>query len=236
MAVLEAHGGTEGRRPGRHARSARSCGSCPRTWLARSRRCAAVSARRTDPDPPHARDHRARSSGPARTVAGSGSATARPAPRARPPGRPVGGRRPSRPLVRAGLVARRRRPAGLPHRPGHLGRGARRPFTPPADLDPFRALEEQLSQGWQYQVEVVIDAPLDEVRRWVPRSLGHAWSRSTTTDPAHRQHREPDWYATEIAESLRRTGSSAARSCARPSGTSGSGCWTRWRRTSPRPG
>ena len=47
------------------------------------------------------------------------------------------------------------------------------PFTPPADLEPLRALEEQLSQGWPYPVEVEIDAPLEEVRRWLPRSLGH---------------------------------------------------------------
>src|SRR3954468_806849 len=33
------------------------------------------------------------------------------------------------------------------------------PFIPPEALDPFRALEEQMSQGWPYQVDVEIDAP-----------------------------------------------------------------------------
>jgi predicted DNA-binding transcriptional regulator YafY len=32
-------------------------------------------------------------------------------------------------------------------------------FTPPADLDPVRTLEEHLSEGWKYRVEVIIDAP-----------------------------------------------------------------------------
>ena len=40
------------------------------------------------------------------------------------------------------------------------------PFTPPPGLDPFGALEEQMSQGWPHAVEVEIDAPLEEVRRW----------------------------------------------------------------------
>ncbi len=65
------------------------------------------------------------------------------------------------------------------------------PFTPPADLEPFRALEEQLSQGWQYPVEVEIDAPLEEVRRWLPRSLGRTEAIDERADPADRHHGEP---------------------------------------------
>jgi len=74
------------------------------------------------------------------------------------------------------------------------------PFTPPEGLDPFRALEEQMSQGWPHAVEVEIDAPLAEVRRWLPRSIGATeaiddeHTRLTgTTENLH-------WYATEIAE------------------------------------
>jgi len=74
------------------------------------------------------------------------------------------------------------------------------PFTPPADLDPFRALEEQMSQGWPHQVEVEIDAPLEEVRHWLRRSLGHTEAidehRSRLTGTTENLH----WYATEIAE------------------------------------
>ncbi len=74
------------------------------------------------------------------------------------------------------------------------------PFTPPADLEPLRALEEQLSQGWPHLVEVEIDAPLDDVRRWLPRSLGRAEAiddeRTRLTGSTENLH----WYATEIAE------------------------------------
>jgi predicted DNA-binding transcriptional regulator YafY len=43
---------------------------------------------------------------------------------------------------------------------------------PPSGLDAMEALEEHLSAGWRYPVSVVIDAPVGEVRAWLPRSLG----------------------------------------------------------------
>ncbi len=46
------------------------------------------------------------------------------------------------------------------------------PFEPPADLDPVTMLEEQLSQGWKHEIEVVIDAPIERVRHWIPRTIG----------------------------------------------------------------
>lgn len=45
-------------------------------------------------------------------------------------------------------------------------------FVPPEGLDPVRMLEEQLSQGWTHEIEVVIDAPPADAQRWVPRSIG----------------------------------------------------------------
>lgn len=72
-------------------------------------------------------------------------------------------------------------------------------FDPPENLDALRVLEELLSQGWAYEVEVLIDAPADEVARWLPRSLGrlepHGADRTrllATTD-------DPDWYARRLA-------------------------------------
>lgn len=83
-------------------------------------------------------------------------------------------------------------------------------FEPPPDLDAVRMLEEHLSQGWRYAVEVEIDAPVDDVRRWVPRTLGRLepWGDGgcrlvATTD-------EPDWYAaqlTALRSSFRMVGS-----------------------------
>ena len=46
------------------------------------------------------------------------------------------------------------------------------PFSPPAGLDPVAVLEEHLAVGWEYDVEVIIDAPLETAMRCVPRSLG----------------------------------------------------------------
>ena len=74
------------------------------------------------------------------------------------------------------------------------------PFTPPADLEPLRALEEQLSQGWQHPVEVEIDAPLEEVRRWLPRSLGRTEAIGDERTRLTGTTDNLDWYATEIAE------------------------------------
>jgi predicted DNA-binding transcriptional regulator YafY len=75
-----------------------------------------------------------------------------------------------------------------------------RTFVPPTELDPLRDLEEQLSQGWPYAVEVEIDAPLDEVRRWMPRSLGRTESIDDQRTRLVGSTENLDWYATEIAE------------------------------------
>lgn len=42
----------------------------------------------------------------------------------------------------------------------------------PPDLDPVERLEQNLASGWEYPVEVVIDASVAHVARWLPRSLG----------------------------------------------------------------
>jgi predicted DNA-binding transcriptional regulator YafY len=72
-------------------------------------------------------------------------------------------------------------------------------FTPPADLDALRTLEEHLSQGWTHQVEVLVEAPVEMTSRWVPRSLGRMEEAEggqtrilATTD-------ELDWYARQLA-------------------------------------
>jgi predicted DNA-binding transcriptional regulator YafY len=75
-----------------------------------------------------------------------------------------------------------------------------RTFTPPPDLDPLRDLEEQLSQGWPHPVDVEIDAPVDEVRRWLPRSLGRTEAIDEGRTRLTGSTENLDWYATEIAE------------------------------------
>ncbi|HEU4567101.1 MAG TPA: WYL domain-containing protein [Marmoricola sp.] len=46
------------------------------------------------------------------------------------------------------------------------------PFSPPAGLDPVAALEDHLASGWEYDTEVVIDAPMAQLEGRVPRMLG----------------------------------------------------------------
>lgn len=53
-------------------------------------------------------------------------------------------------------------------------------FDPPAGLDPVAVLEENLAVGWEYDVRVLVDAPLEDLRRCVPRTMG----RLEEVDPA----------------------------------------------------
>jgi predicted DNA-binding transcriptional regulator YafY len=73
------------------------------------------------------------------------------------------------------------------------------PASPPADLDPVATLEEHMALGWEYEVELVIDAPFDKVARWVPRELG----RLRPLDAGHSRlagsTSNPVWYAERLA-------------------------------------
>ena len=57
-----------------------------------------------------------------------------------------------------------------------------------------------MSQGWPYTVEVEIDAPLEEVRRWLPRSLGRTEAIDDERTRLIGTTENLYWYATEIAE------------------------------------
>jgi predicted DNA-binding transcriptional regulator YafY len=73
-------------------------------------------------------------------------------------------------------------------------------FEPPEGLDPLVALEQQMAQGWEHQVDVVIDQPLDEVARWLPRSLGEVRSTADGRTRLTGSTRNLAWYASELAE------------------------------------
>ena len=92
-------------------------------------------------------------------------------------------------------------------------------FTPPPGLDPLRVLEEHLSQGWNFPVDVLIDAPPAEVACWLPRSLGMLH--------AVRRRRRPGCWRPPTT----RTGTRAASRCCRTRSRSRSppSCGTRWR-------
>jgi predicted DNA-binding transcriptional regulator YafY len=72
-------------------------------------------------------------------------------------------------------------------------------FMPPADLDALRALEDHLSQGWDYPVEVLVCASAEEVSRWVPRNLGRLESVGEGQARLSASTSDPDWYARQLA-------------------------------------
>jgi predicted DNA-binding transcriptional regulator YafY len=70
---------------------------------------------------------------------------------------------------------------------------------PPSDLDPVARLEEHLAVGWDYDVEVRIDAPFDRVARCVPRPLGRLESLDADTSRLVGSTSNPTWYAEQLA-------------------------------------
>jgi predicted DNA-binding transcriptional regulator YafY len=72
-------------------------------------------------------------------------------------------------------------------------------FMPPADLDPVAMLEEHLSVGWEFDVEVVIDAPLETVTPRVRRALGRLEPVDATSTRLVGSTSNPTWYAEQLA-------------------------------------
>jgi len=72
-------------------------------------------------------------------------------------------------------------------------------FAPPAELDPVATLEEHLAVGWEFSVEIVIDAPMDAVARCVPRTLGRLEPADAGTCRLTGTTSNPWWYAAELA-------------------------------------
>jgi predicted DNA-binding transcriptional regulator YafY len=72
-------------------------------------------------------------------------------------------------------------------------------FTPPEALDPVSMLEEHLASGWEYDTEVVIDAPLASVERRVPRHLGRLEAIDETSCRLTGSTSNPLMYAEQLA-------------------------------------
>lgn len=71
--------------------------------------------------------------------------------------------------------------------------------SPPADLDPVAMLEEHLAVGWEYEVEVVIDAPFNTVARCVSRAIGVLEPLDAETTRLVGSTSNPVWYAEQLA-------------------------------------
>ena len=72
-------------------------------------------------------------------------------------------------------------------------------FTPPTGLDPVAELEDHLAVGWEYDVEVVIDAPVERVAPCVPRTLGRLEPVDAGTSRLVGSTSNPAWYAEQLA-------------------------------------
>jgi predicted DNA-binding transcriptional regulator YafY len=66
------------------------------------------------------------------------------------------------------------------------------------DGDPVEALEEHLALGWEYAVDVVVEAPLDVAVRFVPRSLGRLERVDDTCCRLVASTSNPDWYVQQL--------------------------------------
>lgn len=73
-------------------------------------------------------------------------------------------------------------------------------FTPPAGLDPIAMLEEHLAVGWEYDIEVVIDAPVDTVTHCLPRTVGRLEQLDARTTRLTGSTSNPAWYAEQLAK------------------------------------
>jgi hypothetical protein len=72
-------------------------------------------------------------------------------------------------------------------------------FEAPEGLDPVGAIEEHLSEGWTHKIEVVVDAPIDDVKCWVPRKLARLEAIDEHTTRLLGSTDELDWYAERLA-------------------------------------
>lgn len=72
-------------------------------------------------------------------------------------------------------------------------------FEPPADLDPVASVETHLASGWEFEVEVRIEAPVERVERLVPRTMGRIEAVDDATSRLVGTTGNPHGYAADLA-------------------------------------
>jgi predicted DNA-binding transcriptional regulator YafY len=72
-------------------------------------------------------------------------------------------------------------------------------FLPHVDLDPVAMLEEHLAVGWEYEVDVVIEGPIEEAARWIPRAAGRLEPLDAETTRLVGSTSNPTWYVGQLA-------------------------------------
>jgi predicted DNA-binding transcriptional regulator YafY len=72
-------------------------------------------------------------------------------------------------------------------------------FEPPLDLDPVAVLEEHLADGWEFETEIVVDAPADKVAASLPTTLGRLHPIDDVSCRLVGTTGNPVWYAERLA-------------------------------------
>ncbi|CAN7233977.1 helix-turn-helix transcriptional regulator [Knoellia sp. LjRoot47] len=72
-------------------------------------------------------------------------------------------------------------------------------FTPPPDLDPVAALVRHLGEGWDFPVEVLVDAPADRVAQCIPTTMGRVEPVTDDTCRLVGSTSNPRSYAADLA-------------------------------------
>jgi predicted DNA-binding transcriptional regulator YafY len=72
-------------------------------------------------------------------------------------------------------------------------------FAPPPGLDPVAELDDHLAAGWEYDAEVLIEAPLDKVARILPRALGRIEEVTSGATRLVGSTSNATWYAEQLA-------------------------------------
>ena len=115
-------------------------------------------------------------------------------------GRPVGGRRPARPLVPAVPVGRVRRPSRVPRGPGGARRPAGRDVRAARGPRPRRRARRAPGRpGWEFAVDVVLQAPAHRAQHWLPRGLGRLEPIDGSSCRLVGTTSNPYWYAERLA-------------------------------------
>ncbi|MCE9621477.1 MAG: WYL domain-containing protein [Actinomycetia bacterium] len=72
------------------------------------------------------------------------------------------------------------------------------PGAPPGEFDAVAMLEEHLAVGWEYEVDIVIDAPIDVAARFAPRSVGRLEQLDEATTRLVGTTSNPAWYVEQL--------------------------------------
>jgi predicted DNA-binding transcriptional regulator YafY len=94
-------------------------------------------------------------------------------------------------------------------------------FSPPEGLDAVAELEAHLAVGWEFDVDVLVQAPAHRAQQWLPRDLGRVEPVDGSMSRLVGSTSNPPWYAERLAVvpvEFRVIGGPELRACVRTLG------------------